>query len=138
MLGPDSSIADLELEILRNHAGLRFHINLLFLHAPPLRTDPSRTEICLFFEDEEPVILYPYLLVGEQKLLLEDEDADRLIQILLEGRSFILKIGRSRINVISDNFIPSYEKLLSIPIEVPWNIKLSQCELSEQIQEDFE
>jgi len=123
LLGPDSSIADLELEVLRNRSGLSFYINLLFLEAPPLRNDPSRTEIILLKEGEEPFFLYPHLLEGGQRLLLQKEDAELLIHALLNCCPFALKIGRSQMNVIPDNFAPSYEKLLSIPIEMPVNLE---------------
>ena len=117
ILGPDSDYSYLELELIRNRSGIRFYINLLFLKAPPWQDDPTRTSMEIIFEEQEPWIIYPYLLEGRQRLLLPGDNADVLIQAMLENKSFILKMGRSQISVVPDNFFVAYERLLAIPIE---------------------
>jgi hypothetical protein len=117
LLGPESDNSRLEIEIDRTRSGIRFFVNLLFLQAPPLQDDPSRTKIKIIFEEQEPWEIYPYLFSGGQRLLIPGDDADILIQALLDGFSFSIQIGRSFIHVIPDKFIESYAKLLAIPID---------------------
>lgn len=117
ILGPDSNLSQLELELIRNRSGMRFYINLLLLQAYPCKEDPCLTKAEIIFEGQEPWIITPYLLEGGQRLQLPAEVSDQLIQALCDDRSFILKMGRSQIHAIPDNFMPGYEKLLAIPIE---------------------
>lgn len=117
ILIPDTDYSHLELELFRNRSGIRFYVNLLIMQAPPCMEDPTRTQVKIIFEDKEPSTIYPYLLEGGQRLMLTGDDADFLIQSLLEEKSFTLKIGRSQITVIPDNFSIVYETLLSLPIE---------------------
>jgi hypothetical protein len=114
ILGPDSDYSHLELEIIRNRSGIRFYINLLFLYAPPLQEDPSKTRVEILFEGQEPWIIYPNLLAGGQKLMLQEDVAEILIQAMRDQSSFILKIGRNQIKVIPDNFSIAYEQLLAL------------------------
>lgn len=114
---PDTNYSHLELELVRNRSGIRLYLNLLMMVAPPCREDPSRTKVEIIFEDQEPSTVYPYLLEGGQRLLLPGDAADFLIRLLIEDNSFTLKIGRSQITVIPDNFSIVYEKLLALPIE---------------------
>lgn len=117
ILGPDSNTSHLELELIRNRSGIRFYITLLLLQAPPLKEDPCLTKVDIIFENQQPWIIYPYLLEGGQRLLLPSAISDQLIQALIDELPFIVKIGRSQLNAIPDNFVQSYEKLLSLPIE---------------------
>ncbi len=117
ILSPDSDYSHLELELARHSSGIRFYINLLFLQAPPWREDPTRTCISILFEDQEPWIVYPYLLEGGQRLLLPEDIADILVQSLINDRCFTIQLGRSQISAISTNFIKVYKRLLNLPIE---------------------
>ncbi len=116
-LCPDSNYSHLELELVRNRSGIRFYINLLFLQAQPWKEDPTRTRVEVLFEDKEPWIIYPYLLEGGQRMLLPGDIADTLIQYLLDDYPFSIKIGRTQIEVITDNFATVYGYLLALPIE---------------------
>ena len=116
ILTPDTNYSHLELELVRNNSGLRFYLNLLLMEALPWREDPTRTKAEILSENGEPELIYPYLLEGGQRLMFPGDAADALIQRLLEGNSFIIKIGRNQITVIPDNFSKAYEKLLSLPI----------------------
>lgn len=93
------------------------YVNLLSFQVKPCQEDPTLTAIKIQFEDEEPEILYPSVLQGGQRLLLSGGDADRLIQALLEGTSFLIIVGRNRLEVIPDNFSEAYEALLDITID---------------------
>lgn len=117
ILGPDSNISQLEMELIRNRSGIRFYINLLFLQALPLKEDPCLTKVEIIFENQEPWIIYPYLLEGGQRLMLPQAISEQLIQALTEDRPFTVKIGRSQLTAIPDNFLAAYEKLLAIPID---------------------
>lgn len=117
ILGPDSNVSQLEMELIRNPSGIRFYITLLCLEALPLKEDPSLTKVEIVFENEESLTIYPYLLEGGQRLLLPPAVAEQLIQALTDDRSFIVRIGRSQLTAIPDNFSTGYEKLLAIPIE---------------------
>lgn len=116
ILGPDSDYSHLELELVRNSSGIRFYINLLFLQAFPDKEDPSRTCISILFEDQEPWIVYPYLLEGGQRLLLPGDVADILVQSLIDDCFFTIQIGRSQISVVSVNFVKAYKRLLDLSI----------------------
>lgn len=117
ILAPDSDCSFLEFEVTRNRSGIRCYLNLLFLQAPPLSDDSSRTRIEILYEGQEPWIVYPYLLNGGQRLLLLGEDADQLIQALLDDLSFTIKIGRANLQVVSTNFEAVYSRLLALDIE---------------------
>jgi len=111
-LGPDTEFSYLELEIVHNSAGLRFYVNLLLLEAPSLKDDPSRTTLTIEWEDQEPWTINPFLLGGGQKLLIPGNIADVLIEKLLDGKTFTIRLGRSYICVISDAFRDKLECLL--------------------------
>lgn len=117
LLEPDSNLSTMELELVRNRSGVRFYINLLLLQAPSCKEDSTCARVEVLFENQEPWLIYPYLLEGGQRLLIPDEVAKQLIQALSDQCSFTLKIGRSQIRVIPDNFLPAYEKLMAIPVE---------------------
>lgn len=117
ILEPDSDFSNLELEMVRNRSGIWFYINLLLLSAPPQQSDPHRTTITIYFEEQEPWIVHPYLLEGRQRLLLPGSVADTLIQALIEGQSFTIQIGRSSTAVIPDNFMKLYQQFIELPIE---------------------
>lgn len=116
ILSPDSECSHLELELIRNSSGLRFYINLLYLQAPPWTEDPARTCITIQFEGQEPWIVHPYLLEGGQRLLLEGDVADFLIQTLVNEQDFTIQIGRNQIQVTSANFTKTHQRLLDLPI----------------------
>ncbi len=116
-LNPDSDCSYLGLEITRNRSGIRCYLNVLFLQAAPSPDDPNRTRIEILFEDQEPWIVYPYLLSGGQRLLLPGDCADVLIQALLDDRSFTIKIGRVNLSVIPTHFEAVYSRLLALDIE---------------------
>lgn len=116
-LAPESDHSHLEVEIVRSSSGLRLYINILFLRALPCPEDPSFTKVEISFEGvEEPWVIYSYLLQGGQRLLVQQEDASRLINTLLEGGYFKINIGRFDTLIISDSFQEAYQKLLKIPL----------------------
>lgn len=117
ILAPDSDCSFLEFEITRNRSGIRCYLNLLFLQASPFPDDPNRTRIEILFEDQEPRLVYPYLLNGGQRLLLPGDSADVLIQALLDDLPFTIKIGRANLQVVSTNFEAVYSRLLALDIE---------------------
>ncbi len=102
--------------MMRTSSGTRLYLNILFLKAPPCKEDPSRTKIEVIFEDSTRPI-YPFILQGGQRLLIDGEDANLLIQTLLDGNSFTIKIGRHELAIIPDRFEASYDELMSLPIE---------------------
>lgn len=115
VLPPESENSRLRIELARSPSGIRLYINILFLQAAPLAEDPARTKVEILM-DEEPYFIYPCILQGGQRLLIPDEEADRLIARLLEGKSFAIKIGRHQTEIISDLFAPTYTELLALPI----------------------
>jgi hypothetical protein len=117
ILESDNDYSRLEVEVVRNCSGIRFYINLLLLEAPPCKEDPGRTRIEIHFDNQDPWILYPYLMGGNQRFLLPGDAADALIQSLLDEQSFTIYIGRSLITVVPTNFSKVYRQLLALPIE---------------------
>lgn len=117
-LAPESDHCHLEVEIVRSSSGLRMYINILFLKALPCQEDPSLTKVEIAFDgEEEPWVIYPHLLEGGQRLLVQQEYANYLIETLLEDRSFIIKIGRYETIIIPDSFKKAYEGVMQISIE---------------------
>ncbi len=116
--GPHSNFTYLELELARSRTGLRFYVNLLFLQARPCQEDSERTCLEILYDNQESWVVYPYLFEGGQRLLLPGEVADVLIQALLNGRSFTVRLGRNCLEILPANFASLYETLLSLPIEV--------------------
>lgn len=102
--------------MVRTSSGTRLYLNILFLKAPPCKEDPSRTTIEVIFENETRP-LQPTILQGGQRLLLDGEEANLLIQTLLDGHSFHIKIGRHTLSIIPDRFETCYDELMSLPIE---------------------
>lgn len=111
ILGPDSATSNLELEIVKNNSGLRIFINLLIFEAPPCKENPNLTKVEIIFANEEPKIIYPHLFEGGQRLLLNEEDATQILQYLNDGCTFTIKIGRSKITVIPNNFENQIKKI---------------------------
>lgn len=112
ILAPDSEYSYLELELLRTPSGDRLYVNLLFLQAPALKNDPSRTTLIIQFEEEEPWIVHPYVLEGRQRLLLPGDVADFIIQSLLDKKEFTIQIGRNKIHVVTAGFEKALKKFL--------------------------
>lgn len=104
ILAPDTATSNLEMEIVCDKNGMHIYLNLLLLEAPPWKEDPRFTKIEILEENQETKVIYPYLFKGGQRLLLQDEDANQIIQLLDSGVTFTMKIGRSRITVIPDNY----------------------------------
>lgn len=117
LLGPDSDYSNLEVELVRTSSGIRFYIDLLLLQAPPWKEDPTRTTVTIQFEEQEPWIIHPYLFKGGQRLLISGNEADLIVQALLDGFSFNIQIGRSQISVVPNQFIECYKRLLDMPIQ---------------------
>lgn len=117
LLGPDSDYSHLELELVRTSSGIRFYIDLLLLQASPWKEDTTRTTMTIQFEEQEPWIIHPYLFKGGQRLLIPADEADFLVQSLIDGFSFTIQIGRSQISVIPNQFVECYKRLLDLPIE---------------------
>jgi hypothetical protein len=117
ILSPDSDYSHVELELIRNASGIRFYINLLFLHAMPWNVDHTRTCVTIQIENQDPWTVYPYLLEGGQRLLLPSNVADILVQHLLDNQSFTIQIGHNQTNVLSHNFLKVYRQLLDLSID---------------------
>lgn len=117
ILDPDGDHSHLEVEIVRTRSGLRFYINILFLQALPLAQNPGYTQAEIMFEGgEESFIIYPQILEGGQRLLVAPEVAENLIQTLIQGQSFTIKLGRLQTQVITTNFEEMYQKFMKVPI----------------------
>lgn len=116
LLEADSDISYIDLQIIRSISGLNMYINILLLKTPPLPEDSKRTTLELLVEGQDPYLFHPYILNGEQKLLVPNEVADYIIQLLLEDQTVVIKAGRFIITVIPDNFQEAYEELMTMPI----------------------
>ena len=117
LLSPTDDCEYLEIEIVRNYSGIRFYLNLFFLQALPLKEDPSRTTLEVITEcPSKEFVIYPYLLAGGQRILLDGTDADLLIKMLNQHQEFKLKLGRHVIEVIPTKFAEHYQTLINIPI----------------------
>ncbi len=115
-LPPDCENPRLDIEMIRTSSGTRLYLNILFLKAPPCKEDPSRTTIEILFENDTR-LMYPTILQGGQRLLLDGQDANLLIQTLLDGNAFTIKIGRHELTIVPDQFEIKYDELMSLPIE---------------------
>jgi hypothetical protein len=115
-LAPESETCHLELEIDRSRTGLRLYLNVLLLQVPPCPDDPNKAALTLLLEDGESMIVFPYILAGGQRLLFSPEVTLYLIDLLLDGQSFTIQLGRQRSTIILTNFQTSYDQLMHIPI----------------------
>ncbi len=108
-LNAESEYDYLEAEIIRSSSGTNFYVNLLFMQALPHLKDPLRTKLDIYFEDSQTSLtIYPLILQGGQRLLLSEEDGCFLIDELLQGRSFKIKLSRHELNVITKDFCKCY------------------------------
>lgn len=110
------SDSHLEVELDRSQTGIRMYVNLLLLQAPPLPNESNRTFLNIDLDNGETMAIFPYLLAGGQRLLFPPDVADFFIQMLLEGRSFTIRLGRQKIEVVPDQFEAHYQRLMEIPI----------------------
>jgi hypothetical protein len=115
-LPSDSDPPRLTMEIVRGRTGIKLYLNVLFLQAPPCKENPHVTKVDIIFE-EQSRSLYPQILKGGQRLFFSFEDTDFIIQTLLEGLSFTIKLGRQELFITTENFSKAYTELMSIPIE---------------------
>lgn len=115
-LAPESNTCYLELELTRAASGLRLYLNILFLQAPPWAEDSSRSLVTILFPDQEPLMTYPYILKGGQRLLFPTETTDYLINKLLAGESFTIQMGRQKTEIIATYFSVAYQELMNIPL----------------------
>lgn len=114
-LPPSSPSDHLELELCRSASGYRLYLNILLFAARPLEEDSQKTEIEISTL-EKSWTAYPYILLGGQRLFIPSETADELIQLLLEGISFTIKIGRLETEISPSNFRELYIDLKNFDI----------------------
>lgn len=97
----DSESSNIELEFLKTVSGEYFYVNFLKFRATCVAEDPCRSKLEIQFEGEEVWVVYPYILAGGQRLLFPEEDTQRLIQGMREGKKFFLRVGTEEIQVVA-------------------------------------
>lgn len=118
LLPPSEECEYVELELVRNCSGLRFYLNLFFSQIRPLQEDLLKTSLEVHYDNcPAPFIMYPYLMEGGQRILLEKKDAEQLINCLKDNQSFILKLGRHEIEIVATKFAEHYQTLINFPID---------------------
>jgi hypothetical protein len=118
ILPPDEECEYLELELVRNGSGIRFYLNLFFSQARPWEYDSTRTTVEIFCQNPSAhYIIHPHLLLGGQRILLDKEDADYLIELLKNDQEFTLKLGRHEMKVIPTSFLEHYRTLMNLSLE---------------------
>lgn len=118
LLPPDDHCEYLEVELLRNCSGLRLFVNLFNLQARPLPDDLTRTTIKITFPDSsESYEIYPRLLAGGQRMLIEGQDADQMINKLLQGQEFFIVLGRHEMRLVLTKFAEHYQTLMNLQID---------------------
>lgn len=115
ILGVDNKTSYLSIEISRTHEKVYIYLNLLLFPAEPLKDNPHFTSATLLI-DNDSYTIFPFKLVGGQKLLLPDEIATLLIDALLEGKSVQINIGRSSIHLLTEGFEEAYKALMELPL----------------------
>ncbi len=105
-----SNAFPLRLVIVHTISGIRMYVDLLGLEAPPDPTDPFKALITITTA-EETFDVSAFRFEGGQRLLLPSEDADRLIDLLLNDQTFSLAVGSSRSDVIPNGFSAAYSQL---------------------------
>lgn len=106
----------MELEIDRSSSGVRMYINLSVFQASPTADNPciAKAELVVC---EEPLVFYPYLLEGGQRLLIPSDVTEKIIEHLCDECSLTLRLGRQEMTVIPDGFQQSYQRLMELGIE---------------------
>lgn len=116
VLERDTHSCRMELEIDRSRSGLRMYINLALFQAAPLPDNPCVSKAELVFCNES-LIFYPYLLEGGQRLLIPSDVTERIIELLSDDCSLILRLGRQEMTIIPDSFQLAYNKLMELEIQ---------------------
>lgn len=102
-LSGSSTICPLRIVIVRTISGIRMYIDLLQLQAPSDPSDCTQSIIMITTNDKTyPISAYRF--EGCQRLLIPSEEADELINLLLNGQSFTIRIGTYQSDVIPANF----------------------------------
>lgn len=89
---------------------MRMYVDLLQLQAPPDPTDPAQAILIITTNDRSyPISAYRF--EGCQRLLIPSDSADELIDLLLNGESFTIRVGTYQSDVIPAGFEPAYSAL---------------------------
>jgi hypothetical protein len=115
ILEPENSYSHLEMEMTRNHSGIRMYLNILLMQAVPCPDNMKATLVEIILPNET-LTIYADLLAGGQRLLIPEQIAGILIETLLDGQSFTVKVGLKKVVIIPNNFEESYFKLLALEI----------------------
>lgn len=105
---------DFEIELARDFTGCRFYLNFFTVHVRSLHSSSSEAEALILFDNDDSWTIYPYLFSGGQRLLLPEDVTEYLIDTLLDGRSFSVKIGNYHLTVYPENFEKIYTELMKI------------------------
>ena len=105
----------LELEIVRTPDGTRMYFNARYC---PIESDDEWVEITYCFGNDqctETVVTWAALLEGGQRVLLFEQDADRITQALLDNKIVEVTIGDYQKELLPGGFEKRYESLYKLP-----------------------
>lgn len=111
---PSEQKVDFEIELARDHTGIRFYLNFFMVHVRSADPSLSQVEALITFDDEDSRKIYPYLFSGGQRLLFPEDVTEYLVEMLLNGRSFSVRIGNCALTISPANFEKIYAELMKI------------------------
>ena len=117
-LEQESLYSYLEVELIRTRSGVRMYLNVLLMQAKPCEDNQLMTPLEIVLPDQTLTVAAD-LFQGGQHILIPQDITDLLVQNLLDGQFFTIKLGSKSVSIIPDNFQKSYTKLLAIPILAP-------------------
>jgi len=107
---PEGIAKGLEIALCRNAEGIRLYLNLLVV---PVCPDASGKFEFHYEIDGNNYTAAASVMRGGQRLLVDEESADMIINTFLNGQAVTFKFSMYNQTITSDKFLPCYQKLQS-------------------------
>lgn len=101
----------IELEITQNSHEIRAYINSITLPITPSNPKDHSIEIAYTIDNEEH-IAYGQVFEGGQRILLFEEDKEKIISSLTHGKDIVIHLGFYNITIPSEGFASKYQKMM--------------------------
>lgn len=107
----DNSLSGLSLEVqCTRYTGMRMYISIFSLAFPKEKDNPAATKVNVAW-DEGSYTFLAHRLEGGQKLLVPDEDAQKILRLLSEGQTLEIRVGRYVSEVHPTGFSKAYKEV---------------------------
>lgn len=111
---PQNVFREPGVEIAYNtDAGFTFYLNLYGCPLPQSLTKEGLAEVVAVI-NSEPSLILACVCLGNQRIMLPEEAAQRIIQSLLNHDEVCLKVGHYRVTLPFDSFDQKYNKMVQL------------------------